>query len=818
MSQLPIDEILDDLILGLSSHPQIVLMAPPGAGKSTRIPQILLERRVFSGKIILLEPRRLAARNIARFLAFQYGEPVGQTVGLRVRGESRVSEKTRIEIVTEGVLTRMIQSDPELKGVDLVIFDEFHERSLHADLALALTLDVQGALREDLRLIIMSATLDERALSGLLPMAKILTSQGRCFPVEVRYHPISRFAHPSEALASVIVALLESDHGSVLVFLPGVREIKQLSRLLFERISKDVVLCPLYGQLTVKAQQDAIAPAPQGMRKIVLATNIAETSLTIEGIRLVVDSGLERVARFNRKSGISKLETVQISRSSAIQRTGRAGRLSDGVCLRLYSEESFQRMRSTQEAEICTSDLMQLVFEVIQWGCAKSDLQWLDNPPTKHWDQGIDLLKRLCIVDEDALLTVKGKYVGTLGIDARLGAMMHSAELLGKDVFSLACWLAAWAEDPPRTQELDLRLQLITLYENKKSGKGTHYQRAKSFAAKRNFVLSDLLDCTYLGFLAAMAWPDRIAKSRGRDGRFLLSNGHGAQVDINHPFSLYESLVAIDLVSLSQGDSRIFTACELDLDDMYRQLPALFSPRDWIDWDDKKGGLIAMRQICLGEIVFHQSPLLQIDEKIRTQALLQAIRRNGLACLSMCEKSSSLLLRCECAKAWSLPLSLPKMDEKSLLDELEEWFAPFMVGCSDLSSLRKVDVYRALQTRVGWDCVKALDFELPLTYQVASGKHFKIRYQRNQKPVLSVKMQEMYGQTSLPSIAQGKVILVLELLSPASRPLQVTQDLAGFWKGTYKDVQKEMKGRYPKHVWPDDPAHYLPVVRTKKPR
>lgn len=464
LSQLPIDSVLDDIISALAEHPQVILKAPPGAGKSTRLPHVLLERGMFDGKIILLEPRRLAARNIATFLAKIRGEKVGETVGLRVRGETRVSDKTRLEIVTEGVLTRMIQADPELPGVDLVIFDEFHERSLHADLALALSLDVQQGLRDDLTLLVMSATLDDSALSGMLPDAAYLESEGRSFPVEARYQTVPRQYGYENVVASAVAQLLEKESGSALVFLPGVGEIQRTADALRDRVSSDVLICPLYGQLTAKEQQAAIAPAPNGQRKVVLATNIAETSLTIEGIRLVVDSGIERVARFNRKTGITKLDTIQIARSSAVQRAGRAGRLSDGVCLRLYSEETFQRMRAVPDPEMTTSDLTQLVLELVQWGCSPQDLQWLDLPPTQHWQQAVNLLMQLGVLETSGGLTAKGKRVAALGTDARLGAMLVTAAGFDASALSTAAWLAAWAEEPPRgNRDPDLRLQLMSL-------------------------------------------------------------------------------------------------------------------------------------------------------------------------------------------------------------------------------------------------------------------------------------------------------------------------------------------------------------------
>ncbi|MBE1276163.1 ATP-dependent helicase HrpB [Enterovibrio baiacu] len=813
LSQLPIDSVLDDIISALAERPQVILKAPPGAGKSTRLPHVLLERGVFDGKIILLEPRRLAARNIATFLANQRGEKVGESVGLRVRGETRVSDKTRLEIVTEGVLTRMIQADPELSGVDLVIFDEFHERSLHADLALALSLDVQQGLCDDLTLLVMSATLDDNALSGMLPDAAYLESEGRSFPVEARYQTVPRQYGYENAVASAVAQLLEKEQGSALVFLPGVGEIQRTADALRDKVSEDVLICPLYGQLTAKEQQAAIAPAPNGQRKVVLATNIAETSLTIEGIRLVVDSGIERVARFNRKTGITKLDTIQIARSSAIQRAGRAGRLSEGVCLRLYSEETFQRMRAVPDPEMTTSDLTQLVLELVQWGCSPQDLQWLDLPPTQHWQQAVNLLMQLGVLEASGGLTAKGKRVAALGTDARLGAMLVTAADLDASALSTAAWLAAWAEEPPRgNRDPDLRLQLMRLAERK----GPQLQRAQQLTERLNGRLQLAIQADWLPVLAASAWPDRVAQSRGTDGRYLLSNGHGAKLDDQHPMSNEKCLIAIDLMSVSQGDSRIFTACRADMEDLQTQLPSLFSQREWVDWDDKKGALVAEKQVCCGEIVVSRTPISNVSEALRTQALLQAVKRKGLSCLTLSEKTQSLLTRARCAIAWELAIVLPAMDEESLLSELEGWFAPFMNGVKGMNGLKSVDAYSALEARIGWENTKQLNRLLPETYQVPTGSTYRIRYHADQKPALAVKMQEMYGQASSPTIADGQVTLVVELLSPAQRPLQITQDLAGFWQGAYREVQKEMKGRYPKHVWPDDPANHQPTKLTKR--
>lgn len=810
MSNLPIDEIIDDLLQALNFSDQILLQAPPGAGKSTRLPLRLLEQDLFDGKIILLEPRRLAAKNIARFLAQQCQEKIGETIGFRMRGETCVSDKTRIEVITEGVLSHIIQQDPLLTGIDLIIFDEFHERSLQSDLALALTLDVQSALRPSLKLILMSATLDNQSISTLLPDAKVFTSQGRSFAVKVHYQP---FAHKrnhyakyelDKAVIKAIHFLIEQGPDSILVFLPQIADIKRILTALAATLDDDILLYPLHGQLPICHQQNAMTPAPFAKRKIVLATNIAETSLTIEGISFVVDSGFERVARFNPKTGLTKLETAQISCSSAIQRAGRAGRLSEGICVRLYSEESFKQMRPTAEPQILNSDLSQLALNIIQWGCQTSDLKWLDMPQAGHWQQALSLLNRLDILDNSHQLTLMGRGVAAQGIDVRLGTMLHFARSFSQSSFSLACWFCAWIELSLKSKEIDLQERLIEAIGNNALCR----QRAKQLAKRYDCQLQEQIDWSHLAILAALAWPDRIAKNRGHGGRFLLANGHGALLDINSSLASSDYLVAIDLMHLSQGDSQIFCACSLDIYLLEQCRPNLFFERDWVDWNEQKGLLEAQRQKCLGELVISWVWITKIDQSMKIQALLKAIKRQKLACLELSDKAQSLLIRAQYATQLGLSLSIPAMDEQTLLDDLENWLAPFMHGCTRLTCLKKIDMYRALEAKIGWDIVTKLNQLLPETYQVGSGARYKIRYQLGAKPILSLRIQEMYGQAESPSIADGQVILLLELLSPALRPIQITQDLSGFWQGSYKEVQKEMKGRYPKHVWPDFPATY----------
>ncbi|MDX1303901.1 ATP-dependent helicase HrpB [Photobacterium sp.] len=838
MSQLPIDAVLPSLLNELEIRSQLILKAPPGAGKSTRLPLALLQSRCVSGRIVMLEPRRLAARNIAGYLASLLGERVGQTVGLRVRGESKISPETRLEIVTEGVMTRMLQQDPELKGIELLIFDEFHERSVHADTALALALEVQDALREDLKLLVMSATLDAEALTGLLPDAGYIASEGRCFPVEYRYKTLNGSNQQSggfafangvalvNSCAREILKLLDSESGSMLVFLPGAGEIKRLAELLADKVGANIMVSPLYGQLNISQQQQAIAPAPSGRRKVVLATNIAETSLTIEGIRLVVDCGLERIAQWDPKAGISRLEQVRIAQSSAEQRAGRAGRLEPGICLRLYSEELLSRQPATPQPEILRADLTSLAMDLAQWGCQDAgDLCWLDLPPAPALAQSRRLLQQLGAMDERCQLTEKGLQIQSLGADPRHAAMLVMAKAQGSGAMSTAAMLVALLEDPPRGMASpDLQLQLNLLESGKLPRSGQYQQRARQHLTKLiksapltgRLSSSLVVDGDWIAPLMAAGYPDRIARSRGRDGRYQLANGQGAMLPADEPMAAERMLVVADVVKTRQGDSRIFSAVAADSDRLQALLPHLFTEREWLDWDDKKGRLTAEKHLCCGRLILQRTLLAEPDPAKASEALLNAIMRKGLAALPWNSKAESLLLRARCATQWLPELALPAMDEATLLADAEQWLLPFMTGMTTLKAVARLDLCAALEARLGWQQVKALEAALPTHYQVPTGSRYPIRYIAGQPPVLAVRMQEMFGERGSPQIANGRIALVLELLSPAQRPLQITQDLAAFWSGSYRDVQKEMKGRYPKHVWPDDPAHHEPTRKTKK--
>ncbi|OOI00927.1 ATP-dependent helicase HrpB [Vibrio sp. OULL4] len=817
MSQLPIEAVMPQLLTAVKHQHQVILKAAPGAGKSTYFPLQLIQNQVVTGKVIMLEPRRLAARNIARYLAEQLGEQVGQRVGYRVRGETKVSASTQLEIVTEGVMTRMIQNDPELDGVDLLIFDEFHERSIHADTALALSLEVQEALRDDLKLVVMSATLDQEALQSLLPEACYIESEGRSFAVETRYAPLTANDHLPTVMAKNIESLMNKESGSLLAFLPGVAAIKQVQERL-SHLPDDVEVCPLYGQLSFTEQQKAISPAEKGKRKVVLATNIAETSLTIEGIRLVVDSGLERVARFDLKNGLTRLEQTRIAQSSAIQRAGRAGRIEEGICVRLYSESQLKQQPQVPQPEILHSDLASLVMELAFWGTTDiHELKWLDIPSAAALQQAKLLLFSLGLITEQGQLTAEGKQAHDLGVEPRAAAMLIKSQSHSDKMVNVALAAVALIEEPERNVT-NIAHSLHRWLSGSHPKKSLLLKRAQSLAHKLDTTFSlREVDEDALPLVLSLAFPDRIAQQRANQfGRFALANGHGAECRPDDMLGGCEYLVAIDLMRSHSNSSQIHLACELDVNILQTTFDSLFSTEEVVDWDEKKGRLVAEKQRKLGQLVIERVSLPNPGKEKMTQALLTYVRRQGLSSLNWTPAAESLLERIRCAVDWLPEQAWPMFDEASLLDSLDEWLEPYMTSVASVKDLSKINLVEALNARLGWPLNQHLDEWLPEHYQLPTGTKKRIRYQHGHEPVLSVRMQEVFGESTSPTVAIGRKRLVLELLSPAQRPLQVTSDLAAFWNGSYKDVQKEMKGRYPKHVWPDDPANHVATTKTKR--
>lgn len=807
VTSLPVAAVLPELLTALKTAPQVLLSAPTGAGKSTRLPLQLLQQGPVAGKILLLEPRRLAARNVAQRLAEALNEKPGETVGYRMRAQSCVGPRTRLEVVTEGVLTRMIQRDPELRGVGLVILDEFHERSLQADLALALLLDIQQGLRDDLRLLIMSATLDNDRLCQRLPDAPTIVSEGRAFPVERRYQPLAAHLRFDEAVAMATAELLRNENGSLLLFLPGVGEIQRVHEHLASRVGSDVLLCPLYGALSLEAQRKAIVPAPAGMRKVVLATNIAETSLTIEGIRLVVDSAQERVARFDARTGLTRLVTQRISQASMTQRAGRAGRLAPGICLHLLAKEQAERAAAQSDPEILHSDLSGLLMEVLQWGCHDpASLFWLDRPPEVNLQAARRLLLMLGALEGERL-SARGQKMAATGNDPRLAAMLVNA---GEgDSAATAAMLAAILEDPPRGGGTDLS----GLFSRRQPG----WQQRSQQLLKRLQVRNGEPDSALIMPLLARAFSDRIARRRGQEGRYQLANGMGAMLDADDALGRHEWLIAPLLLQGSASpDARILLAQPLDIASLIQACPDLLRQSDTVEWDEAQGTLKAWRRMRIGQLTVNVQPLAKPSEEELHQAMLNGIRDKGLAVLNWTPEAEQFRLRLHCAAKWLPEYDWPAVDEASLLATLENWLLPHMTGVQSLRSLKSLNVTQALRGLLDYAMLQRLDSELPGHYTVPTGSRITIRYHEDNPPALAVRMQEMFGEAKTPTIAQGRVPLVLELLSPAQRPLQITRDLSAFWQGAYREVQKEMKGRYPKHVWPDDPANTAPTRRTKK--
>lgn len=810
MSLLPVGAVLNQIIAALQQAPQVLLHAPTGAGKSTWLPLQILKSGIISGKILLLEPRRLAAKSVAYRLAQQLGEQPGQTIGYRMRAESKTSHETRLEVVTEGILTRMVQQDPELADYSLIILDEFHERSLQADLALALLLDVQQGLREDLRLLIMSATLDNERLSPLLPDAPVIISAGRSFPVVRDYLPLASHERLDEGVARIVHRLMAENEGSMLLFLPGVAEITRTHNLLLGRLGVDVDLCPLYGALSLEQQQKAIQPASAGRRKLVLATNIAETSLTIEGIRLVVDSGLERSAQFDPRTGLTRLVTQRISQAAMTQRAGRAGRLEAGQCWHLFSKEQAERATAQSEAEVLHTDLSGLWLELLQWGCHDvSQLTWLDTPPAAALAVARQLLASLGAVDAQGKLTAKGRGMSQLGCEPRLASMLVDSQLQSPDALATAALLAAIIEEPPRGGQPDIDYWL--------SRPQPHWQRRARQLVQRLSRSSGQIDVSLAPWLLAKAFSDRIAERRGLDGRYLLANGLGASLAQDDALSRAPWLVVPQLLQgTNTPDARILLAITLDATQLAACLPGVVKEQTAVEWDEEKGTLRAWRRWQVGRLVLKAQPLAKPADEDLQQALIEWVRAQGLHALSWSPAAEQLRVRLSCAATWLPEREWPAVDDQSLLDELEQWLLPSLKGGRSLRALHQVDLAEALLRLMSWSQRQSLEANLPTHYIVPTGSRLAIRYHSDQPPALSVRLQEMFGEQHSPMLAGGRIAVVLELLSPAHRPLQITSNLSAFWQGSYREVQKEMKGRYPKHPWPDNPAEAIPTRRTKR--
>jgi ATP-dependent helicase HrpB len=824
MTTLPIEPALEPLKSALRATPNAVLVAPPGSGKTTRIPLALLDEPWVEGrKILMLEPRRLAARSAARYMASLLGEPVGETVGYRVRLETRVGSKTRIEVITEGVLTRMLQSDPTLEDVGLVIFDEFHERSLHADLGLALCLQSQSVLREDLRVLVMSATLDAQSVAAIMDDAPVIVGEGQSYPVETRFLERRVEGRIEPAVVRSIQNALDNEEGDILVFLPGVGEIRRVQQRLAElRLGTAVRVNALYGNLPQEEQDRALAPCPPGERKIVLSTSIAETSLTVEGVKVVIDSGLMRVPRFSPRTGMTRLETVTVARSSADQRRGRAGRLGPGVCYRLWTEQEDRHLVPHSVPEIREADLAPLALELAAWGIADpEELAWLDVPPTAAYQQASQLLNQLGALTEDGKITAHGRRMAELGLHPRLAHMILQAIPLG--VGGMACELAALlserdlfrGENAIHDADLRIRLEALRRCGNGHAANATVIRRVNAEANQWKRELSikqgEAGDVNLCGLLLAFAYPDRIAQKRST-GRFLLRNGRGAVLTEMQLLSNAPYLVAAELDD--QGaESRIFLAAPVDSEDLEAHVGDQIERENVIEWDRSAKAVRARQRERLGALLLKDTVLSKPDPGDVLMALLQGIQEEGLGILPW--KKAARQLQHRLSYMHQADKSWPDVSDAALLDTLADWLGPHLYGMKNRDDLQSLNLVAILEGMLDWSQRQQLDQHVPTHIVVPSGSRIPVDYSDPDAPILAVRLQEMFGLQETPRIAKGTVPLTLHLLSPAHRPMQVTRDLASFWSNAYFEVKKDLKGRYPKHYWPDDPLQAMPTNRAK---
>ena len=818
MKSLPIHAVLPELTEALSTAASVILQAPPGAGKTTVVPLELLRQPWLAGKkILLLEPRRLAARNAARRMASILGEKVGETVGYRMRMETKVSSRTRIEVVTEGVLTRMLLDDPALEEAGIVIFDEFHERSLQADLGLALTLQTRQLLRDDLKILPMSATLGLKTLEKVLPDAPVVVSEGRSFNVEHRYldirTPSPEPSRIAEAAVKTVLEALEKGEGSLLVFLPGVREIRRAEKLLAQKVKDPLVgIAPLYGDLPAEAQQRAVEPAKAPGRKVVLATNIAETSLTIEGVRVVVDSGLERTVSFDAASGMDRWKTMRISEDSAVQRAGRAGRTQEGVCYRLWHENTALPPHRTPD--ILTADLAPMRLDIAVWGADPDELPWVDPPPEHALESAENLLISLDMMERNGRITPHGMAAHRTGLHPRFAHMLLRAvsEGLGYEAVLTALLLH---ESPLRDSEPDMAVRLERLHRMLGSGEKNVTALFRRLAGKFGVEKASSVQSDRAGVLVALAYPERIAMLReGSRNRYLLANGKGAEISENAS-PAGEPFLAVADAGGAEGEMRIFHAAALDRNDLQIHFSDRIESRTVARWNDKEERVEVRREKRLGALMLERVPVPDPDSGAVVQGIMEGIRRRGLEALPWDKKSEGLRQRVECANRF-VPGSFPAMDDASLLESLPQWLGPYLDGIVSFKALRKLDLYAAVSGMLGWDGLRKLDALLPETLTVPSGSKIRIDYSDPETPVLAVRLQEVFGWRETPRVLDGRVPLTLHLLSPAQRPVQVTKDLASFWREGYAEVRRELRGRYKKHYWPEDPLEATATSKTKK--
>ena len=872
-SGLPIDSALQALTQAFARGHSAVLQAPPGAGKSTVVPLALFDEPWARGKrILMLEPRRLAARAVAQRMSQTLGEGVGRTVGYRMRMDTRVSRDTRIEVVTEGVLTRMLQNDPALEGVAAVIFDEFHERSLQADLGLALVLDARENLAPELRVLVMSATLDGESVARLLGDAPIVTSEGRMFPVESRYAgkgapplPLPSSApgggatdSPEKVTAQLVLKALREETGDVLVFLPGAREIRRVQSLIEAAGTiESLRILPLFGELAPEDQDAALTPSPPGIRKVVLATNIAETSLTIQGVRVVVDSGLVRRSMFDPVTGMSRLETQRISRASADQRQGRAGRTEPGVCYRAWSEGSHRSLAPFTPPEIVEADLIPLALELASWGTRDpAALRWLDSPPAAMLASARDVLERLGALEPDGRITTHGREMASIGVHPRFAHMLLRARAMGR--LPLAADLAALLAERDLlrgiqgARDADIRTR-IEIMRGEGSPAGVDrfgLQRARRAAREllRQVEASDrthannasVYGADDVGIVLAFAYPDRIGRRRpGADGRYTLANGRGAHFAEPQSLARQELIVAVDLDD-RERDARILLGAPLTRANLEDHLPERLRRHESVEWSSRDQAVVARRTVQLDSVVLEEKPLPEIPAEAARSAMLTGIRELGIDALPWTRDARDLQARIEFARKLHNPTgeagpwvlrpsgqrenpqrgrtgdSWPAVSDADLAVSVETWLGPWLDNITRKEHLARIPLIDVLRALLTWEQQRELDAVAPTHLQVPSGSQIRIDYLDQSAPAVSVRLQEVFGLDATPRIGGGRVPVTFKLLSPAQRPVQVTRDLASFWRGSYADVRKDMRGRYPKHHWPENPLEAQPTRGVKR--
>lgn len=809
---LPVKAVLPALGLALEANANAVLAAPPGAGKTTLVPLFLLDAPWrFDGRIILLEPRRLAARAAAARMASLLGEPIGETVGYRMRLDNRVSARTRIEVVTEGVFARMLLDDPELAGISAVLFDEFHERSLDADVGLALALDVQQAFRPDLRIIVMSATLDVERVAGLLEGAPVIESEGRAFPVDIRYQDRPGSERIEDAVSRAILDALRTEDGSILAFLPGQAEIRRTVERLEGRLPADTLVTPLYGNLTQKEQDAAIRPAPAGTRKIVLATSIAETSITIDGVRIVIDSGLQRLPVFEASTGITRLETVRVSRASAEQRAGRAGRTQPGIAIRLWHQGQTAALPAFTPPQILSSDLSGLVLDLAHWGVADpATLSFLDQPPAAAWQEAKTLLVSLGALDKGGALTPAGRRIRDLALPPRLAAMAVSAASDG--LAEEACLLAVLlTEQGLGGSILDLEDRMRRF----RSERGERTDAARRLAGRmaKDLGAKDSRPTPVQpGLLLMHAFPDRIALQRGGRGRFVMANGRGAELPETERLAGAAMLVIADLTGRA-GAQRILAAAEISRTDVEAHMPELIVQEDQTFFDRQTRQVRARRVTRLGAIIFEEAPIPRPKGAATARALAEGLAQIGLAPLPFSKEAAQLRDRIGFLNR-SIGAPWPDTSDEGLMQTMETWFIPYQGETRGIDDITPGSLSEGLMSLVPHEISRDLAKFAPTHFEAPTGQRHPIHYDGDE-PLLSIRVQELFGLKTHPAIGGGRLPLVLELISPGHKPIQTTRDLPGFWAGSWKDVRSDMRGRYPKHPWPEDPANAAPTTRAK---